>query len=92
MGTVFNAKKWKGACVKGKKVCGLVKTGVLFFKSDNYTPPISKKYKSRIVVGDNLRNKKIYADFPNNYILELRDRLGTSFKTNTCLLYTSRCV
>lgn len=89
MGTVFNAKKWKGACVKGKKVCGLVKNGVLFFKSDNYTPPISKKYKRRIVVGDNLRDKKIYADFPNNYILELQDRLGTSFKTNTLVNATN---
>lgn len=66
MGTVFNAKKWKGACVKGKKVCGLVKNGALFFKSDNYIPPISEIYKRRIMVGDNLGGKNIYNDFKNN--------------------------
>lgn len=92
MGTVFNAKKWKGACVKGKKVCGLVKNGALFFKSDNYIPPISEIYKRRIMVGDNLRNKKVYADFPNNYVLELQDRLGTSFKTNTLVDVTNRSI
>lgn len=74
MGTVFNAKKWKGACVKGKKVCGLVKNGVLFFKSDNYIPPISEIYKRRIMVGDNLKGKKVYADFPNNYYTNLDSR------------------
>lgn len=89
MGTVFNAKKWKGACVKGKKVCGLVKNGALFFKSDNYIPPISEIYKRRIMVGDNLKGKKVYADFPNDYILELQDRLGTSFKTNTLVNATN---
>lgn len=89
MGTVFNGKKWKGACVNGKKVSGLVKNGVLFFKSDNYTPPISEIYKRRIMVGDNLKGKKVYADFPNDYILELQDRLGTSFKTNTLINATN---
>ncbi len=67
MGTVFNAKKWKGACVKGKKVCGLVKNGVLFFKSDNYTPPISKKYKRRIVIEDNLSGKIISSTFVEGF-------------------------
>lgn len=40
MGTVFNGKKWKGACVNGKKVSGLVKNGMVFFRGAfDSTPP-----------------------------------------------------
>lgn len=67
MGTVFYGKKWKGAYVNGKKVCGIVKNRVLFFKSDNYTPPISKNYKRRIVIEDNLSGKIISSTFVEGF-------------------------
>ncbi len=61
MGTVINGKKLAGACINGKVVSGLVKNGVVFYKKAS---PI---YKRRIMVGDNLKGKTIYVDFPQNH-------------------------
>lgn len=65
MGTIMNGKKWIGAYVNGDAVSGLVKNGVVFYKKEIPTPSV---YKRRIMVGDNLKGKTIYSDFPNNYV------------------------
>lgn len=58
MGTSINGNVWSGACVNGKVVSGLVKNGVVFYKKE-----IQELYKRRIMVGDNLTGKTLYADF-----------------------------
>lgn len=60
MGTVVNGNIWAGACVIGKVVNGLVKNGAVFYKREIPTPSV---YKRRIMVGDNLTGKTLYADF-----------------------------
>ena len=62
MGTVFNGKKWKGACVNGKKVSGLVKNGVVFYKKNQ-----QEVYKRRIIVGDDLSGKIISSNFVEGF-------------------------
>lgn len=60
MGAVVNGNVWAGACVNGKVVNGLVKNGVVFYRKEIPTPSV---YKRRIMVGDNLTGKTLYADF-----------------------------
>lgn len=71
MGTVMNGNVWSGACVNGKVVSGLAKNGVVFYKREIPTPSV---YKRRIMIGDNLRNRTIYADFPIDYYKNLDKR------------------
>lgn len=70
MGTVKNGVKWSGACVNGKNVGGLVKNGVAFFKKT------TQSFKRRIMVGDNLTNKTVYFDFPDNFHESITSRIG----------------
>lgn len=63
MGTVMNGKKWAGACVNGKVVSGLAKSGVVFYKKSSIS------YKRRIMIGDNLSGKTIFQDFPDGFFL-----------------------
>ena len=60
MGTIMNGKKWSGACANGKKVGGLVKNGIAFFKAiiDNVKPDV--KYLSYRVDGDSASDPKPY--------------------------------
>lgn len=62
MGTVKNGVKWSGACVNGKKVGGLVKNGVVFYKKTR-----QEIYKRRIMVGDDLGSKTLYLDLPESF-------------------------
>ena len=62
MGTIMNGKKWIGAYVNGNIVSGLAKNGFVFYKKEKNV------YKRRIMIGDNLKGKTIYSDFPNNYV------------------------
>ena len=62
MGTIMNGKKWIGAYVNGNIVSGLAKNGFVFYKKEKNI------YKRRIMIGDNLKGKTIYSDFPNNYV------------------------
>lgn len=67
--TIFNGTELTNIYYNGTEISKMYCNGVLVFEKG---PTI---YKRRIMVGDNLKGKTIYADFPQNYALSALENI-----------------